>query len=200
MSQINTDIESGSTDGSGDNEPEPEPEGLPTSSQNDTTANLIVDIQIACESCFSLPADAHLQQWVNACIDSPKEDTELTIRIVDAPESRSLNHSYRGKDKPTNVLSFPANHPKELHIAFLGDIVICADIVTQEAKAQNKTEEAHWAHMVVHGTLHLLGYDHIENDEAEAMETLETHILRRLGYPAPYAQIKEQLSRKDIDV
>ena len=98
-----------------------------------------------------------------------------------------LNSAYRGKAGPTNVLSFPAEIPEGLDIPLLGDIVVCAPVVRREAVEQGKTESAHWAHMIVHGTLHLLGYDHIQNDEAEAMEALETTILAQLNYPCPYA-------------
>ena len=107
----------------------------------------------------------------------------MTIRVVDTAESHSLNLTYRGKDKPTNVLSFPFEVPPGMEMSLLGDLVIC--------RQQGKPLEAHWAHMVVHGSLHLLGYDHIEDDEAEEMEALETEIMLALGYEDPYIAEKE---------
>lgn len=106
-------------------------------------------------------------------------------------ESHSLNLTYRGKDKPTNVLSFPFEVPPGMEMSLLGDLVICRQVVEKEAQEQGKPLEAHWAHMVVHGSLHLLGYDHIEDDEAEEMEALETEIMLALGYEDPYIAEKE---------
>jgi probable rRNA maturation factor len=99
---------------------------------------------------------------------------------------RSLNSQYRNQDKPTNVLSFPADLPAELELPDLGDIIICAEIVEQEAATQKKSLKSHWAHMTVHGILHLLGYDHINDSDATKMEALETQILLKLGFIAPY--------------
>ena len=115
------------------------------------------------------------------------EEPELTIRLTDDEESQALNSEYRGKDKPTNVLSFPFEMPPGIPLELLGDLIICVGVVEQEAKEQEKTTEAHWAHMVIHGCLHLLGYDHIKDDEAEEMEALERDLLASLGYPDPYA-------------
>ncbi|MBY8965486.1 rRNA maturation RNase YbeY [Algiphilus sp.] len=109
----------------------------------------------------------------------------LCLRVVDAEESRALNHQFRGRDKPTNVLSFPAASPLPA-LPQLGDIVLCASVIQHEAEAQGKTPRAHWAHMVVHGVLHLRGYDHQDSDEAEAMEALERGILAKLGFADPY--------------
>ncbi len=108
-----------------------------------------------------------------------------------------LNGRYRDKPQPTNVLSFPSELPDELALPLLGDIVICAPVVNREAEQQGKSPAAHWAHMAVHGTLHLLGYDHIENEDAQRMESLETRILARMGLPCPYEQpsMNEQPSR-----
>ena len=106
--------------------------------------------------------------------------------MVDTEEMATLNRAYRGKEGPTNVLSFPYDLPPEAGLALLGDIVICAPVVAREAREQGKTLDAHWAHMTVHGALHLLGYDHIDEHEAAAMEALETDILARLDYPCPY--------------
>jgi probable rRNA maturation factor len=111
---------------------------------------------------------------------------EVSVRIVDTAEMTTLNQSWRGKAGATNVLSFPANLPAELPVALLGDIVICAPVVAAEAAQQHKAPDAHWAHMTIHGTLHLLGYDHIKEDEATLMEALESAILNELNYPCPY--------------
>ncbi|KZZ19879.1 rRNA maturation RNase YbeY, partial [Oleiphilus sp. HI0080] len=113
---------------------------------------------------------------------------ELTIRVVDTPEIQELNANYRDKDKPTNVLSFPFEAPEHIELDLLGDLIICAQVVNAEAKEQNKDEKSHWAHMTVHGVLHLLGYDHIDDIEADEMEGLEIKILHELGYANPYSQ------------
>lgn len=146
---------------------------------------LIIDIQHACEA-QDVPGDAQLEQWLNAAVQPGFDDFELCLRIVDADEITALNSQYRHKEKPTNVLSFPADIPEELALPLLGDIVICADVVRTEAQQQEKTSEAHWAHMCIHGMLHLQGFDHIDDDEATEMETLETRILAGLGYASPY--------------
>jgi probable rRNA maturation factor len=116
---------------------------------------------------------------------------EVSVYIVDEAESQELNSQYRGKDKPTNVLSFPADIPEEVGVPLLGDLVVCAPVVEREAQEQGKTLNAHWAHMLVHGTLHLLGYDHLEDDEAEVMEALETRLVTQLHFPAPYIETIE---------
>jgi probable rRNA maturation factor len=113
-------------------------------------------------------------------------DHELVVRIVDEAESAALNDRYRGKPEPTNVLSFPCESPPGLALPHLGDLVICAPVVEREAREQGKPSEAHWAHMLVHGLLHLRGYDHQNEAEAETMEALESAILGQLGYPNPY--------------
>lgn len=132
------------------------------------------------------PSEADFQRWIGTALQQRRNQAELSIRIVDEAESQSLNHQYRGKDKPTNVLSFPADLPPELELPLLGDLVICAAVVEREAKEQNKALEAHWAHMAIHGCLHLIGYDHIDDQEAEEMEALESQLITRLGYPEPY--------------
>ncbi|MGH1370547.1 MAG: rRNA maturation RNase YbeY [Cellvibrionaceae bacterium] len=152
---------------------------------NHSATDLILDVQLASDSA-QLPSEEQLRLWANAALAGRKQEAELSVRIVDRDESRQLNHQYRQKDKPTNVLSFPADLPKELNLPLLGDLVICAPVVEQEAVEQHKTLHAHWAHMMVHGVLHLLGYDHIEDGEAEIMEGLETQILTDAGLPAPY--------------
>lgn len=140
-----------------------------------------------------IPAQAELERWISAALHSQQfEDAEVSIYIVDEDESQELNAQYRNKNKPTNVLSFPADIPEEVGVPLLGDLVVCAPVVEREAQEQGKTLQAHWAHMLVHGTLHLLGFDHIADDEAEAMETLETQIVIGLGYPAPYQDITEE--------
>ncbi len=144
-----------------------------------------VDIQNASDVAFT-PSEQDFLNWVTIATHDKKPNAEVSIRIVDKLESQALNKQYRGIDKPTNVLSFPAEFPEGVDIPFLGDIVICAPIVELEAKAQNKTLEAHWSHMLIHGVLHLLGYDHIEDDEAEIMEALEIKYLARLGISSPY--------------
>jgi len=152
--------------------------------------SLIIDYQVA-STATDLPTTAQLETWVAAAlaevhIDTP---TELTIRVVDADEGQSLNQQYRGRDYATNVLSFPFDAEIELPVKLLGDLVICSAVVATEAKEQHKALHAHWAHMVVHGTLHLLGYDHIEEQEADAMEALERQIMLHLGYADPYQEI-----------
>lgn len=147
---------------------------------------ITVDTELA-SSAANLPGQALLERWVAAAVGSRRPEAEVSLLIVDEPQGQALNRDYRGKDYPTNVLSFPADLPPELKLPLLGDLVVCAPVVAREAAEQGKTEESHWAHMLVHGTLHLLGYDHIDDDEADAMEALETEILLGLGYPAPYA-------------
>ncbi|WP_070968630.1 rRNA maturation RNase YbeY [Vibrio sonorensis] len=150
-----------------------------------------LDLQLAVEQPDHLPTEVDFQSWLDKAISPFKPEAELTIRIVDVKESHQLNMEYRGKDKPTNVLSFPFEAPPELPINLLGDMVICKQVVEQEAIEQSKPLNAHWAHMVVHGSLHLLGYDHIEDDEAEEMESLETKIMQDLGFEDPYIAEKQ---------
>jgi len=147
-----------------------------------------IDLQEASEHPHC-PTLSQLTSWVDAALSRAaenKQESEITIRIVDESESQSLNKQYRGKDKPTNVLSFPFEAPAQIELDLLGDLVICAPIVEKEAKEQEKPELAHWAHMVVHGTLHLLGYDHVDDKEADEMEALEVNILQSLGFNDPY--------------
>ena len=138
-----------------------------------------------------LPAEVEFQRWVEAALNesgTERGETQLTIRLVDEAEITELNATYRNKDKPTNVLSFPFEAPPGVDIPLLGDIIICAAVVVREADEQGKPLQAHWAHMVIHGTLHLLGYDHIDDDEAEQMEGLEIALLGGLGYANPYIE------------
>lgn len=146
-----------------------------------------VDLQNAC-GCDAIPDESLMAQWASAALYGAgvNDDKEVSIRVVSEEESRSLNHQYRGKDKPTNVLSFPCELPEEIDLSLIGDLVICKNVVEREAQEQNKSPDSHWAHMVVHGTLHLLGFDHIEDADAEQMEALETTILKQLGFSSPY--------------
>ena len=148
-------------------------------------AELFLDLQIATENEAGLPSEADFETWAQAALPDQGE-FEMTIRLVDEAESHELNHEYRGKDKPTNVLSFPFEVPEGIDLPLLGDLVICRQVVEQEAEEQQKPLLHHWAHMVVHGVLHLRGYDHIKDDEAEEMEALETQILASLSIPDPY--------------
>jgi probable rRNA maturation factor len=134
------------------------------------------------------PSRLHFRRWIlcvfkNTSIISP---VELTIRLVDEVESADLNSTYRHKSGPTNVLSFPFESEPGVKTVYLGDIAVCAPLVGKEANVQNKTEQAHWAHLIIHGVLHLLGYDHIKAEEAEVMESLEIKILQQLGFENPY--------------
>ncbi|MBU2878203.1 rRNA maturation RNase YbeY [Aliiglaciecola lipolytica] len=148
--------------------------------------NIDLDIQIACEN-NNLPTAQQFEQWVKfALADQQIDETELTIRIVTPEESQNLNATYREKDKPTNILSFPFEAPAEIELNLLGDLVVCADIVEKEAEQQNKLLTDHWAHMIVHGSLHLLGFDHVDDQDAEIMESLEVQILTKLGIDDPY--------------
>ena len=146
---------------------------------------VLIDLQLALPESSSLPSEAQITHWATAAVQGD-ESVEICARIVDLDESQELNRDYRGKDKPTNVLSFPFEAPEHIDLNLLGDLVLCAPVIEQEAREQGKTLEAHWAHMIVHGTLHLQGYDHIEDDEAEAMEQLEIRILGGLGFANPY--------------
>lgn len=146
---------------------------------------LELDVQYA-STAPDLPSEAELARWARVALGEEAPAAELTIRIVDSAESQALNRDYRGKDKPTNVLSFPFEAPPGVESELLGDLVICAPVVAQEAAEQGKPLKAHWAHMVVHGILHLLGYDHEEDEEAECMEALEVERLEILGIANPY--------------
>lgn len=142
------------------------------------------DIQYEIEG--ALPSESQFQTWVNAALSDQLDEGELCIRIVSQEESQNLNNAYRGKNKPTNVLSFPFEVPEGIPLQLLGDLVICADVVSQEASEQNKALFDHWAHMVVHGCLHLIGFDHINDEDAEEMENLEQKILASMDIADPY--------------
>jgi len=146
-------------------------------------------LQLGSENHFLMSPFNMLRRLVRKWFSDPI-DAELLIRLVDRRESRQLNAQYRHKDKATNVLSFVADLPEEVGLRLLGDIVICAPVVAEEAEVQHKTVEAHWAHLTIHGILHLLGHDHQAEEETVAMESLETGILQFLGFPDPYFEKK----------
>jgi len=132
-----------------------------------------------------LPTDEQIEEWVNAALaDQPR--ASLVVRLVDEAEGRELNRMWRQRDYATNVLGFPASLPEDTDLQFLGDIVLCAPVVAREAVAQGKPPQWHWAHLVIHGTLHLLGFDHISADQAERMESREIELLRTLDIANPY--------------
>lgn len=147
--------------------------------------NLFLDLQLS-QTFSGLPEKAQFLHWADVALEGRREEAELLIRIVDAAEITELNKTYRGIDKATNVLSFPFDVPAPVESDLLGDIIICASVVQREAGELNQSEDMHWAHMVVHGVLHLLGYDHLNDEQAEVMESLEIQILKQLGYPNPY--------------
>ena len=156
----------------------------------------IIDLQIASENSEGLPTLEQFTYWVETALafEAQTEDfteTEMTIRIVDEEEHQTLNREYRGTAYPTNVLSFPFEVPEGIELPLLGDLVICRQVMEREAKEQQISLASHWAHLAVHGTLHLLGYDHIEEAEAEEMEGLETQIMQKLGFEDPYLSEKE---------
>ncbi len=135
-----------------------------------------------------VPEDAAITQWARAAMEGyENEAAEVDVRIVDEREIVELNRRFRNKPEATNVLSFPFEDPPGVHTGLLGDVVICAPVVCREAQGQGKQVMAHWAHMLVHGIMHLRGYDHETPREAQAMEGMETRILTRLGFPNPYA-------------
>ena len=148
--------------------------------------SLYVDIQSA--TTEPVPSEDDIRNWITAALAglTQREETEISVRLVDTEEMTTLNETYRDKAGPTNVLSFPSDLPEGLQLPLLGDIVICAPVVRAEAAQQGKSLSAHWAHMTIHGALHLLGYDHIAEGEAATMEALESAILARLDYPCPY--------------
>ena len=155
-------------------------------------AVVTVDVQVASES-RDIPDDAAVRVWIAAAIAAAGDSTlassiEVSVRVVDEPEGRQLNHEYRGRERATNVLSFPAGDELPDGVPrLLGDIVICAPVVTREAGDQGKRVADHWAHLLVHGTLHLLGYEHENEPDAARMEALETRILAAHDVAEPYA-------------
>jgi probable rRNA maturation factor len=161
--------------------------------QNDASGEALtitVEVQFACDG--ELPSQEEFRRWASAAlVDGHEGDGELTVRLVDEVEGADLNARYRHRTGATNVLSFPFENPPGVDLPLLGDIVICAPVVAREASEQGKPVKAHWAHLVVHGALHLLGHDHQEPGEARRMETLETAVLAALGIPDPYADAND---------
>ncbi|KZN62354.1 metal-binding heat shock protein [Pseudoalteromonas luteoviolacea CPMOR-1] len=144
-----------------------------------------VDLQLASEF-DNLPNEQQFQSWAEKALLPYREYAEVTIRIADETESQELNSQYRGKDKPTNVLSFPFEAPPGIELPLVGDLIICPQVVFREAQEQEKTFHDHFAHMVIHGCLHLLGFDHINEQDAMEMESLEKEFLADLGISDPY--------------
>jgi probable rRNA maturation factor len=155
----------------------------------------VVDVQYAqdepLEGEGDVPTPEEFERWARAVLLGRRDSGELTIRVVGAAEGAALNETYRQRSGPTNVLSFPCDDSPQMQTPLLGDLIICAPLVLREAREQGISSSAHWAHLTVHGTLHLLGYDHEQSSEAEIMEGLEAEILGALGYPDPYAGEKQ---------
>jgi probable rRNA maturation factor len=183
----------------------PAPDGLANESRNGRAAGLRVELQLATRRPW-VPGTAMVRRWARAAhtagvaalpvraaskYGASGADTTLCVRVVGTAESRRLDRQYRGKDTPTNVLSFPASAAERHDSGALGDLLICAPVVFQEAREQRKPLAAHWAHMVVHGTLHLLGYDHEQLRAARRMERLEVDILLGLGFHDPYRWVTQ---------
>ncbi|MFA6053080.1 MAG: rRNA maturation RNase YbeY [Methylobacter sp.] len=150
-----------------------------------------VEIQTVFESAGQ-PDQEQIQLWVDAALDGYNQDAEIVVRIVDEPESAQLNEQYRHKKGPTNILSFPVELPEGIELNLLGDLVICAPVLEKEAAEQHKLLAHHWAHIVVHGVLHLLGYDHMDETEAEQMESKEITILKKLKINNPYIEAQDK--------
>lgn len=147
----------------------------------------MIDLVVQNESTFhDIPNEENLKKWVTTVLDEEHMDAELCIRIVDEEESAELNNYYRKKNRPTNILSFPNETLPGVKSHYLGDLVICAPLVSSEANEQSKLLADHWAHLVIHGILHLLGYDHEDELDAEVMEGIEIKILKQLGIKNPY--------------
>ncbi|HEX7368802.1 MAG TPA: rRNA maturation RNase YbeY [Rhodanobacteraceae bacterium] len=153
-----------------------------------TTPGLLVHVDYA-GSRRGVPVSKNFRHWVETALFAARyrRPVELSIRIVDAREGRSLNHQYRDRDYATNVLSFPVELPRGFSSPLLGDLAICAPVVIREAREQHKLVRDHYAHLTIHGVLHLLGYDHQTERDATRMESLETQILASLGVADPYA-------------
>lgn len=154
---------------------------------------LEIEVQYAStQSRDALPTREQIVSWVRAALDGRCDSAQLVMRIIDETESRALNERYRRREGATNVLSFAFERPELLDPPLLGDVLVCAPVVVREALEQHKPVEAHWAHMVIHGTLHLLGFDHEEEGEAMVMEALEREILARLGHADPWIEGRAQ--------
>ena len=150
-----------------------------------------LDIQIATETS-DYPSEQQFQHWVDTVLTDQNQDSEIVIRLVDDAESAELNQQYRHKHGPTNILSFPFEAPANIEMDLLGDLVICTPLIAKEALEQHKVPEHHWAHITIHGLLHLLGYDHIEDADADEMEALEIKFLNMLNIANPYQEESTQ--------
>ena len=137
-------------------------------------------------SCKNIPDEIFFHRWVSASLSSQKKPLEVVIRVINEDESAALNNRFRKKNVATNVLSFPADLPESLNYPLLGDLAICAQVVAREADEQNKDLDAHWAHIIIHGSLHLIGFDHKDDVDAKKMEKMETKILSEFYFPSPY--------------
>jgi len=146
-----------------------------------------LEFQIVSES-QQIPAQEKFKKWIDAILRDEAENSEVVIRIVDEQEMIQFNSQYRGKNNSTNILSFPFDPPEGVDSDLLGDLLVCAPVVEKEAKQQDKLLEHHWAHMIIHGVLHLIGYDHINDADAEEMEALEIKILRSIKIDDPYEE------------
>ena len=155
-------------------------------------ADHLVDIQWCIEDRDQMPDDDLIQQWAQVSLsDLHARDVELCLRVVSEPEIQCLNKKYRGSDRPTNVLSFPNETPAGRTVdengrILLGDIIVCKDVVQRESRSQDKSVDAHFAHLLIHGILHLQGHDHSVDDQACEMEAIEKRLLLNLGYEDPY--------------
>lgn len=156
--------------------------------------NYFVDIQHA-SKCSCPVSDDTLTDWVELTLKAHKETAELTLRFVDPSEITELNHLYRKQNKATNVLAFPASYPQHVQLdhPFLGDVIICPEVLIEESKTLHVDLQAHWAHIVIHGVLHLLGYDHILKSDADVMQPIEINLLSHLGYDNPYKTEEDTL-------
>lgn len=150
-----------------------------------------LELQVATASC-DYPSVEMFQHWMDTVLRDPAQNSEIVIRLVDDEESAALNQQYRHKLGPTNILSFPFEAPAGIETDLLGDLVICVPLISREAAEQHKLPEHHWAHITIHGLLHLLGYDHIEESEAEEMEALEIKLLNMLNINNPYQEESTQ--------
>lgn len=146
-----------------------------------------IDIQYACADSIPV-SDDDIEKWATLPLKIERKRAELTLRFVDKEEMTQLNHAYRQKNKPTNVLAFPMTLPDDVanEYPLLGDVIICPAVLKQESQSLNKSINEHWAHIVIHGVLHLLGYDHIEEQDALEMQTIEIKLLAKLGFDNPY--------------
>ncbi len=151
----------------------------------------LIEIQIESQS-KQIPAEKQFEDWVDGVLKNEDQDSEIVIRIVDEDEMIRFNEQYRDKKGITNILSFPFEAPEGVESPLLGDLLVCAPVVEEESKEQNKKLEHHWAHLIIHGILHLLGYNHIDDVEAEEMEKLEIDILTTIGINNPYQENKNR--------